>query len=183
MDIPIASLNGKSSSRTIQVKDFGGDALAAGYWPLSRAIYSGQETFVEGWVPEWAAARLAEWRWQVPGWRWNRHFRRRGDCKSPNQRPHFASFTTLSSGFALAPNQLGGVVNDPSGASVSSAIVELKNLSTNASWTASTGSDGRWLLPNLPSGTYQITARARAFKPCVTISPTTRPIHAPIKSA
>jgi len=87
-----------------------------------------------------------------------------GIANLPINGRNFASFTTLSSGFALAPNQLGGVVNDPSGASVSSAIVEVKNLSTNVTWTASTGSDGRWLLPNLPSGSYQITARAQGFQ-------------------
>src|SRR5260221_14170170 len=70
----------------------------------------------------------------------------------------------LSPGFALAPSQLGGVVTDPSGAFVPSAIVEVKNVSTNATWSASTSSDGRWLLPNLPSGRYQITARAQGFQ-------------------
>jgi hypothetical protein len=75
-----------------------------------------------------------------------------------------ASLTMLSPGITLAPNQIGGVVIDPSGAVISSAIVEVKNLSTNATWSASTSSDGRWLLPNLPSGTYQISARAPGFQ-------------------
>jgi Carboxypeptidase regulatory-like domain len=55
-------------------------------------------------------------------------------------------------------------VIDPSGAAISAAIVEVKNLSSNATWNASTSSDGRWLLPNLPSGTYQISAHAPGFQ-------------------
>jgi hypothetical protein len=71
---------------------------------------------------------------------------------------------TLSSGVVLAPNQIGGVVTDPSGAAIASAIVEVKNIATNATWSASTSSDGRWLLPNLPSGTYQLSAHAPGFQ-------------------
>jgi hypothetical protein len=70
----------------------------------------------------------------------------------------------LSPGIILAPNQLGGVVLDPSSAVIPSAIVEVKNLSTNATWSASTSSDGRWLLPNVPSGTYQLSAHAPGFQ-------------------
>ena len=82
----------------------------------------------------------------------------------PENGRNLAGLMTLSSGIALAPNQLGGAVIDPSGAFISSAIVELKNLSTNATWSASTSSDGRWLLPNVPSGTYQLSAHAPGFQ-------------------
>ena len=87
-----------------------------------------------------------------------------GIANLPINGRNFASFTTLSSGFALAPNQLGGVVIDPSGAVIPSAIVEVQNTATHATWSASTSSDGRWLLPNIPSGTYQITAHAPGFQ-------------------
>jgi len=82
----------------------------------------------------------------------------------PENGRNFASLMTLAPGIILAPNQLGGGVVDPTGAVIPSAIVEVKNFATNATWTASTSSDGRWLLPNLPSGAYQITAHAQGFQ-------------------
>jgi Carboxypeptidase regulatory-like domain len=72
--------------------------------------------------------------------------------------------TLLSPGVALDSNQLGGVVIDPSGAVIPSAIVEVQNTATHATWSASTSSDGRWLLPNVPSGTYQLTAHSPGFQ-------------------
>src|SRR5258708_2327601 len=83
-----------------------------------------------------------------------------GIASLPENGRNYAGLMTLSPGVALAPNQVGGVVTDPAGAVIPSAIVEVKNLSTNATWSASTSSDGRWLLPNVPSGTYQLTAHA-----------------------
>jgi len=158
MDIPISILEWEVFlPEQYKVKDFGGDALAAGYWPSSRAMYSGQETFVEGMG---AGTGSGSFQTGVGVGATGGA----GIVNLPLNGRNFASFTTLSSGFALAPNQLGGIVSDPSGAFVSSAIVEVKNLSSNATWTASTGSDGRWLLPNLPSGSYQITARAQGFQ-------------------
>jgi hypothetical protein len=71
---------------------------------------------------------------------------------------------TLSAGIVLAPNQIGGVVTDPTGAIIASATVEVKDIATDATWSASTSSDGRWLLPNLPSGTYQLSANAPGFQ-------------------
>jgi len=49
MDIPIGILEWEVFlPEQYKVKDFGGDALSATYWPSSRAIYSGQETFGTG---------------------------------------------------------------------------------------------------------------------------------------
>lgn len=158
MDIPISILEWEVFlPEQYKVKDFGGDALAAGYWPSSRAMYSGQETFVEG-----MGAGTGSGSFQA-----GVGVGATGGAaivNLPINGRNIAGLMTLSPGILLAPSQLGGVVIDPSGAVVSSAIVEVKNLSTNATWTASTASDGRWLLPNLPSGSYQITAHAQGFQ-------------------
>jgi hypothetical protein len=82
----------------------------------------------------------------------------------PENGPTFTNRIELSPGIALTPNQLGGVVIDPSGAVIPAAIVEAQNVATHATWSASTSADGRWLLPNLPSGIYQITAHAQGFQ-------------------
>jgi hypothetical protein len=147
MDIPISILEWEVFlPEQYKVKDFGGDALSATYWPSSRAIYSGQETFGTGAGYGVGATAGA------------------GIVSLPMNRRNFAGLTLSSPGIALSPNQLGGVVVDPSGAVIPAATVEVKNLSTNATWTASTSSDGRWLLPNLPSGTYQLSAHAPGFQ-------------------
>ena len=145
MDIPISILEWEVFlPEQYKVKDFGGDALSAAYWPSSLDLYSRAESFGAGaGVGGSAGAGLVN--------------------PAINGRA-FTGLTMLSPGIALAPDQIGGVVIDPSGAVIPSAIVEVKNLSTNATWSASTSSDGRWLLPNLPSGTYQITAHAPGFQ-------------------
>jgi hypothetical protein len=53
---------------------------------------------------------------------------------------------------------------DQTGGAISNAYVELQNLTTHATWSASTTSDGQWLIPGLTSGSYQITASAPGFQ-------------------
>src|SRR6267378_874312 len=154
MDIPISILEWEVFlPEQYKVKDFSGDALSASFWPSSRAIYTGQETFDGG-----MGGAVGGGSFQAGVGVGT------GITSLPLNGRNYAGLMTLSSGFALAPNQLGGVVIDPTGALISSAIVEVKNLSTNATWSASTSSDGRWLLPNVPSGTYQLTAHAPGFQ-------------------
>lgn len=147
MDIPIGILEWEVFlPEQYKVKDFGGDALSATYWPSSRAIYSGQETFGTGAGYGVGATAGA------------------GIVTLPENGRNFTGLTMLSPGIILAANQFGGVVIDPSGAVIPAARVEVQNTATRATWNASTTSDGRWLLPNLPSGTYQITASAMGFQ-------------------
>jgi len=87
-----------------------------------------------------------------------------GFVNLPTNGRNVVGLMTLSPGIVLAPNQIGGVVTDPSGAVIASAIVEVKNIATDDTWSASTSSDGRWLLLNLPSGTYQLSAHAPGFQ-------------------
>ena len=150
MDIPISILEWEVFlPEQFKVKDFGGDALSASYWPSSLEVYAkleGTNAGIGGGVGGGVFHAGP------------------GIANLPVGGRNFANLMTLEPGVILAPNQLGGVVLDPTGAVIPSAIVEVKNLSTNANWSASTSSDGRWLLPNLPSGAYQITASARGFQ-------------------
>jgi Carboxypeptidase regulatory-like domain len=148
MDIPISILEWEVFlPDQYKVKDFGGDALAATFWPSSLGLYHGLGTLEEGMGAATGATAGA------------------GIVSLPMNGRNYSGLTTLMSpGVALDANQLGGVVIDPSGGLIPSATVEVKNLSTNATWSASTSSSGRWLLPNLPSGTYQISAHAPGFQ-------------------
>jgi hypothetical protein len=139
MDIPISILEWEVFlPEQYKVKDFAGDALSASYWPSSLELYGKLASFGPG--------------------------EGGGVAGLPMNGRNYTGLMMLSPGIALAPNQLGGVVIDPSGAVIPSAIVEVQNTATQATWSASTSSDGRWLLPNLPSGTYQITAHAPGFQ-------------------
>ncbi|HET6930855.1 MAG TPA: carboxypeptidase-like regulatory domain-containing protein [Candidatus Acidoferrum sp.] len=162
MDIPISILEWEVFlPEQYKVKDFGGDALSASFWPSALDSYNRIPTFSTGEGSGIGAGvgggsfRAGAGAGISAG---------AGSLNLPMNGRNFASFAMLSPGFALAPNQLGGIVTDPSGAVIASAVIEVKNLSTNATWSASTSSDGRWLLPNVPSGTYQITANAQGFQ-------------------
>jgi len=160
MDIPISILEWEVFlPEQYKVKEFGGDALAAAYWPSSLERLSGQDSFGSGTgfgygVGATAGAGVVDGNFQAGA----------GITGLPVNGRNVASLMTLSPGIALAPNQLGGVVIDPNGSFIPSAVVELKNLSTNATWSASTSSDGRWLLPNVPSGSYQLSAHSPGFQ-------------------
>ncbi|HSS95448.1 MAG TPA: carboxypeptidase-like regulatory domain-containing protein [Terriglobales bacterium] len=66
--------------------------------------------------------------------------------------------------FPLAPGQLGGVIEDPSGAIISNATVTVTNTDTGFSTSATTDSEGRWIVSNLSSGKVKINANASGFK-------------------
>jgi Carboxypeptidase regulatory-like domain len=161
MDIPISILEWEVFlPEQFKVKEFGGEALSASYWPSSVEPYGKAPIFGHGEGGGIGAG--------VGGGRFQSGVGVGATAGAgillPENGRNYTGLMTLSTGIALAPNQLGGVVIDPSGAAISAAIVEVKNLSSNATWNASTSSDGRWLLPNLPSGTYQISAHAPGFQ-------------------
>jgi outer membrane receptor protein involved in Fe transport len=56
-----------------------------------------------------------------------------------------------------------GSVLDPTSAPVANARVSVRNLDTNASFTANTGSEGRFQFPQLPVGSYELTVEAQGF--------------------
>jgi outer membrane receptor protein involved in Fe transport len=56
-----------------------------------------------------------------------------------------------------------GTVTDPSGAAVPNATVTITNAGTNASQSATTGSDGTYRFPLVPPGTYTVDIKAANF--------------------
>lgn len=76
-------------------------------------------------------------------------------------------FSVLSSsalGQSGAGGTLSGVVQDPNGASMPGVTVTVRNIATDASRTVTTNEDGRWTLPGLSVGTYQVTYELTGFK-------------------
>ncbi len=62
---------------------------------------------------------------------------------------------------------LTGVVQDPNGAHISGVTVTAKNIATGATRTATTSDDGRWSLPGLTVGAYEVTYEMTGFKKLV----------------
>lgn len=77
-------------------------------------------------------------------------------------------FLPLSAaGQSGAGGTLSGIVQDPNGASMPGVSVTVRSLATDASRTVTTNDEGRWTLPGLPVGTYQITYELSGFKKLV----------------
>lgn len=144
MDIPINILEWEVFlPDRYKVKDFGGDAMAASLWPevyMAPAVASASYSTGTGYGGGSASA---------------------APLSSPPMNGRSVNgLLTL----ALASGELGGVVVDPAGGVIPSAHVEIENLTTHATWSASTTSEGRWLVPGLPSGSYRVSASAPGFQ-------------------
>jgi hypothetical protein len=70
--------------------------------------------------------------------------------------------TTL--GQAGSSGTLSGVVHDPNGAALPGVAIVVKNAGTGAARTVTTNEEGRWTMPGLPVGTYEITYELAGFK-------------------
>ena len=79
----------------------------------------------------------------------------------------FMSLTSSALGQSGAGGTLSGIVQDPNGASMPGVTVIVRNIATDASRTVTTNSDGRWTLPGLSVGTYQVTYELTGFKKLV----------------
>ncbi|HEY4360994.1 MAG TPA: TonB-dependent receptor [Bryobacteraceae bacterium] len=69
--------------------------------------------------------------------------------------------------FALAQGDRGtitGTVSDPTGAVVSNAPINAKQLETGATFQAGTSATGNYTLSQLPTGTYELTVSVPGFK-------------------
>ncbi|HUE82200.1 MAG TPA: carboxypeptidase-like regulatory domain-containing protein [Pyrinomonadaceae bacterium] len=62
---------------------------------------------------------------------------------------------------------LTGVVHDPNGANLPGVTVTVKSIATGASRTALANTEGRWTVPALPAGAYEITYELPGFKTLV----------------
>src|SRR4051794_27042008 len=72
-----------------------------------------------------------------------------------------ASASTLSG--QSTTGEILGIVRDSSGAMVADAKVEVKNLETNATREVTTSQEGRFRLPLLPSGPYEVNVEKSGF--------------------
>lgn len=61
-----------------------------------------------------------------------------------------------------------GTVTDPSGAVVAGATVKVRNVATGLERTTATSADGSYAVPELPIGTYSVTASLAGFQTAVT---------------
>lgn len=71
----------------------------------------------------------------------------------------------------ITTGQIQGLVQDANGAVVPGVNVEVKNLETNLSRTATTNEDGRYVALALPPGNYSVTAAKQGF--ATTVLPST----------
>jgi len=62
---------------------------------------------------------------------------------------------------------ISGRVTDPSGAAVPNAMVTIRNTATAASQTVTTDAMGRYTVPDLPIGPYEVTATTPGFQNAV----------------
>ncbi len=79
----------------------------------------------------------------------------------------FALFLTLGTGSAFAQNgnaRIRGTVTDPTGAVVPNATVIATNAATGVKYPTKTNASGDYLFPQLPVGTYSVSATAAGFK-------------------
>jgi hypothetical protein len=66
--------------------------------------------------------------------------------------------------FAQGTVTIYGTVTDPSGAAIAGAKVTVTNAATQQSRDTVTAADGNYVVPDLPVGTYNLSATARGFK-------------------
>lgn len=59
--------------------------------------------------------------------------------------------------------RIAGVVHDPSGAVVAGASVTVINEGTNTQYTAKTSSEGSFVVPSIPAGSYTVKISAQGF--------------------
>ena len=62
---------------------------------------------------------------------------------------------------------LSGVVQDPNGANMPGVSVTVRNIATDASRTVITNGEGRWTVPGLSVGTYEVSYELTGFKKLV----------------
>jgi hypothetical protein len=75
---------------------------------------------------------------------------------------------TAGCGFGqVGTGSIRGAITDPSGAVVPSAHVSVKNVQTSVAISLVTDTDGRYVAPTLPIGSYEIQVQAQGFETAV----------------
>src|SRR5436190_21680649 len=73
-------------------------------------------------------------------------------------------FFALTAVAQIQNGQITGDVTDPSGAAVANAQVQIKNVGTAATTTATTNQQGHFVVNQVPVGTYVVTVTAGGFR-------------------
>ena len=77
----------------------------------------------------------------------------------------------ISAGFSFGQTQttgtISGTITDATGAVIPGAKITLTNKATGQSQTTTTNSAGYYIFPNLPAGTYDVSAEKESFQRCV----------------
>lgn len=79
----------------------------------------------------------------------------------------FLGFLSIAAPLAFGQGgtaTITGTITDPGGLAVAGAAVEAKNTATGALYTAASTSTGNYAIPNLPVGSYTLTATSQGFK-------------------
>lgn len=82
-----------------------------------------------------------------------------------NRALFFCLFVSLTEFSALGQSaQIAGTISDSSKAVIPNASLQVINTATQVEWQTKSNGDGRYALPLLPAGTYDITAQAYGFE-------------------
>jgi Carboxypeptidase regulatory-like domain len=73
------------------------------------------------------------------------------------------AFGSIALDAQVVGGSIGGIVTDPSGATVRGAEVVIHNTDTGAERALTTGTDGRYLAPSLPAGRYNVLVTKKGF--------------------
>jgi len=76
----------------------------------------------------------------------------------------FLALGTVAANGQSVTGRIKGTVTDPTGAVVPSAAITATNSATGVKYTSKTGANGDYLFPQLPTGTYSVSATAPGFK-------------------
>ena len=74
-----------------------------------------------------------------------------------------ALFVMAVSAFGQTTGAILGLVTDPSGAAIANAKVAVKNLDTGIGFAATSDAEGRYRVPQLPVGNYELAVEATGF--------------------
>jgi len=145
MDVPINMIEWELFlPNQFKVKAFTGDATSASLLPTRLELFGRAE--VRGDVSG-ALGGIAG-----------------GVADLPASSRDFVSFSALAPGGSLLSGQMGGYVLDAMGAAIPNARLAIQNRATQATWNTASSANGSWLVPGLPSGTYQIVADSAGFR-------------------
>ncbi len=133
MDVPISLLHWEVFlPERYQVKDFGGDVIAASLLPTAFLAKSGVGAGVGGGIGGGVF-----------------------------------SVGAGAIGEARLPGQIGGVVVDPSGATVPGAQVTITNTERGVTMNTISDGEGHWMISNFPAGRGKIQVDASGYKTSV----------------